>query len=287
MNAWGELADRPDVKDLVRRAIEEDVGTGDITTDPLVSAATEVEAVILARDTCVVSGLAVAMAVFKQVDSGIDCACPVRDGERLAPEGTLMTLHGPARGILTAERTALNFLQRLTGIATLTATFVDKVKSHGVAILDTRKTTPTLRILEKYAVTCGGGENHRSGLFDRVLIKDNHRRLWAEGGGDSLAEAVRQARSASPEAIIEVEVETEQELLAVLQADPDWVLLDNMSLEDLRRCAETCAGRCRVEASGGIGLENVEAIAETGVQAISLGCLTHSAPATDLSLEIL
>ena len=286
MNAARELADRPEVKDLVRRALEEDIGAGDVTTDPLIPTTASVEAVILARNPCVASGLTVAETVFRQVDDGIDCAFSMQDGDRVDPGGTLMTLRGPARGILTAERTALNFLQRLTGIATLTAAFVDRVKAHGVAILDTRKTTPTLRVLEKYAVTCGGGENHRSGLYDRVLIKDNHRRLWAEAGGQSLADAVRKARSASPGTMVEVEVETEQDLVIVLEADPDWVLLDNMSADELKKCVETCAGRCRVEASGGIGLGNVEAVAKTGVNAISLGCLTHSAPAADLSLEI-
>ncbi|NQT91245.1 MAG: carboxylating nicotinate-nucleotide diphosphorylase [Lentisphaerae bacterium] len=281
------MAARPEVIELVRRALAEDIGPGDVTTDSLVPPASTIQAVILARDPCVVSGLDLAATVFKAVDAGIDCAPCVRDGDRVSADAVLVTLRGPARGILTAERTALNFLQRLTGIATLTARFVDKVKAHGVTILDTRKTTPTLRILEKYAVTCGGGENHREGLYDRVLIKDNHRKLWADAGEGNLAEAVRKARSASQGILVEVEVETEQELTAVLEAVPDWVLLDNMSPDRLQRCVQLCAGRCQTEASGGIGLDNIEEIARTGVDAVSLGCLTHSAPAADLSLEVL
>ena len=195
-----------------------------------------------------------------------------------------MRITGKARAILAGERTALNFLQRLTGIATLTARFVEQVKPHATRILDTRKTTPTWRTLEKYAVRCGGGTNHRMGLYDQVLIKDNHRRLW---GARDLAEAVHMARRRCPGVPVEVEVETEAELERALAARPDWILLDNMTLRRLRRCVRLCRGRCPLEASGGITLANVKAVAAAGVQAISLGCLTHSAPAADLSLEIL
>jgi len=195
-----------------------------------------------------------------------------------------MCITGKARAILAGERTALNFMQRLTGIATLTARFVARVKPYGTRILDTRKTTPNWRILEKYAVRCGGGCNHRMGLYDQVLIKDNHRRLW---GGRDLAEAVHMARRRCPGVSVEMEVESEAELERALASRPDWILLDNMTPKRLRRCVRLGRGCCPMEASGGITLGNVRAVAATGVQAISLGCLTHSAPAADLSLEIL
>ena len=197
-----------------------------------------------------------------------------------------MTIRGSARSILTAERTALNFLQRMSGIATLTSVFVDKARRHGVMILDTRKTTPTLRILEKYAVLCGGGRNHRFGLFDRFLIKDNHRRLWGHGQAARLGDAVHQARKRFPGLPVEVEVESEAELRSALDGKPEWILLDNMAPARLRCCVKICAGRSRLEASGGINLRNISRVAATGVDAVSLGCLTHSAPAADLSLEI-
>jgi nicotinate-nucleotide pyrophosphorylase (carboxylating) len=196
-----------------------------------------------------------------------------------------MTVEGPVRGILTAERTALNFLQRMSGIATLTRRFVERA-GPSVAILDTRKTTPTLRVLEKYAVLCGGGQNHRFGLYDRCLIKDNHRRLWRKGGAARLDQAVREARRRFPDREVEVEVENEAELRSALKAGPEWVLLDNMTPAQMKRCVRICDGRVLIEASGGITLKNVAQVAATGVDAISLGCLTHSAPAADLSLEI-
>jgi nicotinate-nucleotide pyrophosphorylase (carboxylating) len=197
-----------------------------------------------------------------------------------------MHLSGNARSMLAAERTALNFLQRMSGIASLTRRFADAAGRHGVRILDTRKTTPTLRILEKHAVLCGGGDNHRFGLYDRVLVKDNHRKLWKRGPRPGLQHAVAAARENAPGVLIEVEIEDREDLEAVLGAAPDWILLDNMPLAEMRACVELCRGRCRVEASGGIDLDSIEAVAGTGVDAVSLGCLTHSAPAADLSLEI-
>jgi nicotinate-nucleotide pyrophosphorylase (carboxylating) len=228
----------------------------------------------------------VAAAVFRQVDPGIVCHADVRDGQRVVRDQGLLRIEGPIRGILTGERTALNFMQRMTGIATRTRQFVDRVAPYGVKILDTRKTTPTLRVLEKYAVTCGGGTNHRMGLYDMVLIKDNHRRLWQAAGLSNLEGAVAAARTRFPGVPVEVEVESEEELRAALEGHPEWIMLDNMPPDRMRRCVEICAKRSRLEASGGVTLETVEAIAATGVDAISIGGLTHSAPAADLSLEL-
>jgi len=281
------IAEDEQVLDIVRRALAEDVGTGDVTTNSLVSDTIETRAAVISRGDYVVSGTTVAAAVFREMDADTVCNIVVADHVRTKSGATVMELEGKARSILVAERTALNFLQRMTGIATLTDKFVSKARPHGVAILDTRKTTPTLRKLEKYAVLCGGGENHRMGLHDRVLVKDNHRRLWCEAGSGGLDAAVEKARAEFPGVPVEVEVESEAELEAVLKASPDWVLLDNMSADQLRRCVEICGGRSRVEASGGIDLDNVEEVARTGVDSISLGCLTHSAPAADLSLEVL
>ena len=280
------IAENVVVQDLIRRALEEDVGTGDVTTLSVVPERLEGKAVILSRGDYVVAGLDVAAAVFGQVDPRIRCRAEVHDGQRVAPDQNLLSVEGPIRGILTGERTALNFVQRMTGIATRTRQFVDKVSHCGVRILDTRKTTPTLRVLEKYAVTCGGGTNHRMGLYDMVLIKDNHRRLWQAAGISNLEGAVAAARARFPGVPVEVEVESEDELRDALRGSPEWVMLDNMPPDRMRHCVELCARRCKLEASGGVTLDTVEAIAATGVDAISIGGLTHSAPAADLSLEL-
>ncbi|MBI2438196.1 MAG: carboxylating nicotinate-nucleotide diphosphorylase [Lentisphaerae bacterium] len=269
---------------LIQRALREDIGSGDITSRALVAPARCVTAVIVARQAGILCGGTIAARIFRALDSAIRVQVLCSDGRRFRKNQGLLRITGKARAILAGERTALNFLQRLTGIATLTAQFVELVKPYGPRILDTRKTTPGWRALEKYAVRCGGGTNHRMGLYDQVLIKDTHRRLLGRRG---LAEAVRTARRRCPGAPIEVEVETLSQFKQVLAARPDWILLDNMSPAQLRRCVRLCRGRARLEASGGITLANVKAVAATGVQAISLGCLTHSAPAADLSLEIL
>lgn len=276
------------VKDIVRRALAEDLKDGqDVTSQALLDDSMRVTAVVLACEDVVVSGTGVAGLVFESVDGAMQWETVVRDGCPARENESVMRIRGLARSVMAAERTALNFMQRMSGIATLTRHFVDKVAGYGVTILDTRKTTPTLRALEKYAVRCGGGQNHRMGLYDRILIKDNHRRLWRKGDLSRLELAIAAARDKSPDLEIEVEVETEQELECALRARPDWVLLDNMDPERLARCAAICNGRSNLEASGRINMENVEAVAETGVDAISLGCLTHSAPAADLSLELL
>ena len=276
-----------EVARLIEISLSEDLASaGDVTTNALVPPEREVEAMIIARRPCTVSGVSVAAAVFSALDSEIICSALVEDGSNASADQTIMTIRGRARPILAGERIALNFMQRMIGIATRTAFFSAIAGKYGVKVLDTRKTTPGMRILEKYAVLCGGGDNHRRGLYDMVLIKDNHRSLWKTEKSHSLADAVRQARRNSPGIPVEIEVENESELLDALAGKPDWILLDNMSPSQLRRCVELCGGKAGLEASGGITQETFESVAETGVDAISLGCLTHSVTAADLSLEM-
>ncbi|MCX7817601.1 MAG: carboxylating nicotinate-nucleotide diphosphorylase [Kiritimatiellae bacterium] len=286
---WTALdrATRREAATLLRAAIREDVGRGDVTSRALVPAGAVARAVIVARRPCVLAGLPLAAEVFRRLDRRIRCESDHRDGETLRAGAAALHVEGPARALLAGERIALNFLQRLSGIATLTREFVRRVGSTGVTILDTRKTTPGWRRLEKYAVRCGGGENHRMGLYDRVLIKDNHRKLWAGTSARPLADAIRAARRRCGGRLIEIEVDTERELLDALEGRPDWILLDNMSLARLRRCVRLVRGRARLEASGGVSLHNVRAIAATGVDAISVGALTHSAPAADFGMDFL
>ncbi len=280
------IEETPPVQDIIRRALAEDIGTGDATTLALVPENREGQARLVTRQACCTAGLSIAARVFKAVDSRCHTVSHCRDGQTAQAGEALMTVSGPARALLTAERTALNMAQRLTGIATLTQAFVQAVRPHSTAILDTRKTTPTLRLLEKYAVFCGGGTNHRLGLYDMILIKDNHRFLWSGASGGSLAAALQKARSSYPSLPLEIEVESLAELRDALEGRPDWVLLDNMAPALMRNCVELCRGRCRTEASGGITLARVAEVAATGVDAISIGALTHSAPAADLSLEM-
>ncbi len=280
-----DISKRRDVRDLVRRALQEDVGDGDVTSLAMLGPRDPARAVIVSRGSYVVAGGAVARLVFQTLDPKLSVRVLVKDGTRVAAGDPILHVKGKARSILAAERVALNFLQRMTGIATLTRQFVQKAKPHGVQVLDTRKTTPLMRVLEKYAVVCGGGSNHRMGLYDRVLIKDNHRAFWKRSRRGSLAEAVVAARRRSPGLAIEVEVESESDLKAVLKASPNWVLLDNMPVARIRRCVQICAGKSRIEVSGGVTLKTIERIARTGVDAVSVGALTHSAPAADLSLE--
>ncbi len=266
---------------LIELALAEDIGPGDITTQATLSGGTRGEAVIVAREGGVLAGLPVATAVFQTVDSGIAVEELAQDGEPLAPGEVVAHLRGPLAGILTAERVALNFLTRLSGIATLTSRFVDAVAPYPAVILDTRKTTPGWRKLEKYAVRCGGGMNHRLGLYDQVLIKDNH--VAACG---SISKAVERVRAAALGVPIEVEVRTLAELEEALALGVDRILLDNMDLPTLREAVRLAGGRVPLEASGGITLENVAQVAACGVDFISVGALTHSAPALDLSLEL-
>jgi nicotinate-nucleotide pyrophosphorylase (carboxylating) len=269
----------------VNSALEEDRGTGDVTTLALVDPAVKATGEILARQACRVSGASVAAAVMKRVEPGLTVEILVPDGQDVASGGTILTIRGKAASILTAERTALNFMQRMCGIATLTAQFVDAVSEFKTLILDTRKTTPNMRVFEKYAVLCGGGANHRFGLYDRVLMKDNHRKLWKGGDPDRLDLAVEAARKVYPDLAVEIEVESIEECKSALRAKPEWIMLDNMDCDTMRTCVALCKGISLTEASGGITLEKARAVAATGVDAISLGCLTHSAGSIDLSLE--
>ena len=269
----------------VKLALEEDVGTGDVTSLALVDPKARATGQIYSRVPCVVAGATVARAVLKAVDPRLKVTILKGDGEAVKPEEPILIFEGKAQSILTAERTALNFMQRMCATATLTRKFVDATKRWKTQILDTRKTTPGLRIFEKYAVLCGGGTNHRMGLYDRVLMKDNHRRLWKGGNPDELDQAVIAARKAFPKIAVEVEVESIRECESALKAKPEWIMLDNMSCEDMKKCVKLCKGISLTEASGGITLDRAKEVAATGVTAISLGCLTHSAGSVDLTLE--
>ena len=280
------LLSNSSVLELIKTALKEDIGAGDFTTNALFPEPLYTKAAIIANQALVVSGCEVAQAVCHEVNRQIKLTFSASDRDRAKAGQTIITLDGSAQAILTAERTALNFLQRMSGIATLTAKFVEKAKRYNITILDTRKTTPTFRLLEKYAVICGGGTNHRMGLYDRILIKDNHRKLWLRKGQPDLSSAVIAARKAYPDISVEIEVESESELDDVLKVSPDWILLDNMPIVQVKRCVKMCAGKCRLELSGGITFDNIEAVAATGVDAISLGCLTNAAPSVDISLEL-
>lgn len=270
------------IDQAVALALAEDLGlAGDITTDATVAADASASAVIVARKAGVVSGLALAEAAFRALDTGIIFTAHAGDGAAVGPGMTIASISGNARAILTGERVALNFMGRMSGIATLTRAYVEKVSGTGATIVDTRKTTPGLRAFEKYAVRCGGGGNHRTGLFDAILIKDNH--IIAAGGA---AEAVKAARAHAGHMVkVEVEVDTLDQLREVLPLGPDAVLLDNMSPAELRQAVEITGGRALLEASGGVNLDTVRAIAESGVNVISVGALTHSAPVLDLGLD--
>ena len=284
----GDVMRSAAAKAAVRLALDEDLGKPwcDATSVALVDPKAVATGEIYAKGTgCVVAGATVAAAVLKQVDPRIQVKILRRDGSSGRPKEPILTFRGKARSILAAERTALNFMQRMCATATLTKKFVDATRRYGTLILDTRKTTPGLRVFEKYAVTCGGGTNHRFGMFDRVLMKDNHRRLWKGGDPDELDQAVVAARKRFPKLQVEVEVESLRECASALKARPEWIMLDNMSCADMRKCVRMCRGRVKTEASGGITLERAKEVAATGVTAISLGCLTHSAGSIDLSLE--
>lgn len=269
------------VRDVVARALAEDIGPGDVTTAAVVPDGQTCSARVVARSAGVVAGIEVACEVFRQVDSRIEFTPSLNDGARVERGQEMATVAGPTAGILTAERTALNFLQRMSGIATLTAEYVHAVEGTGALILDTRKTAPGLRVLDKYAVAVGGGRNHRFGLYDGVLIKDNH--IRAAG---SVKEAIRRARKAPHTLRIEVEVTSLSGLQEALDAGADVILLDNMDIGTLRQAVKRVAGRAVTEASGGVSLEHIAEIASTGVDLISVGRLTHSAPALDISLEL-
>jgi nicotinate-nucleotide pyrophosphorylase (carboxylating) len=273
------------ILDAVRRALAEDIGTGDVTTLATVPASAVARARMVAREPMLVCGLAFAQAAFTELSAEVKCQSPVQDGAALSAGATLLELTGPAQAILTAERVALNFAQRLSGVATLTARFVEAIRGTGAEILDTRKTTPGWRIFEKYAVACGGGRNHRIGLFDLVLIKDNHLAALHDAQPNAVAAAVRRAREHYPQLQVEVEADTLAQVQQALDARADIILLDNMTPTQLRDAVALVKGRAKTEASGGVNLNTVRGIAECGVDFISVGAITHSARAVDIALD--
>jgi len=270
----------PELNACIQRALDEDIGNGDATSKAIIPPEAHWQARIVAKQDGVVAGLDVAQAVFSQVDPAIRFVALAGEGQRVEAGEALAAVSGPARALLAAERTALNFLGRMSGIAMLTRQFVDAVAGTGAIILDTRKTAPGLRLIDKLAVRRGGGQNHRLGLYDMILIKDNH----IDFAG-SLPEAVRRAREGATGLEIEVEARTLEEVQAALELGVERILLDNMSLEQMRAAVQRVNGRARLEASGNVALERVRQIAETGVDYISIGALTHSAQVFDVSMQ--
>ena len=269
------------LNDLIEKSLKEDVGTGDITTLSTIPADKTITGRFIAKETGILCGTEVVRAVFAFVDPTIELNFVNRDGDKIEKGNVIATVSGLARSILTGERLALNLLQHMSGVATRTSEAVEKVKGTKARIADTRKTTPGLRVLEKYAVKCGGGSNHRFNLADGVLIKDNH--IEAAGG---ITAAVEMARRNIPHTLkIEVEIETIEQLNEALAAGADIIMLDNMSNEDMKKAVEIVAGRAITEASGNMGEKDLRAVAETGVDIISIGALTHSVKALDISLK--
>ena len=270
---------------VVRAALSEDRAGDDVTTQAVVEPDLVARGQLVAREAGVVCGLVVARQVFTTLDEQVTFEAHVADGDSVDGEAMLATVTGPAQAILSGERTALNLVQHLSGIATLTSRYVEAVAGTGCVILDTRKTTPGLRDLDKYAVRCGGGTNHRRDLAVMAMIKDNHREAIARQG-KTLAQAVATIRQHAPATPIEIEVDSLAELQGALDAKPEWILLDNMTPAEMREAVAMVGGRAKLEASGGITIERVAEIAATGVDAISVGALTHSAPALDVALDI-
>lgn len=269
-----------DIEETVRRALAEDVGPGDLTA-ALIPGATQSEAQLVTREPATLCGTAWFDEVFRQVDVRVSVTWNARDGDVIHAGQILCTLRGPARALLTGERAALNFLQLLSGTATLARKYVDAVRGTRAVILDTRKTIPGLRRAQKYAVTCGGGRNHRMGLYDAVLIKENH--IAAAG---SIAAALRAAKASAPKGVtVEIEVENLEQLREALESGAMHILLDNFSVEELKAAVREAGGRARLEASGGVSLSNIRVVAETGVDFISIGDITKNVVAVDLSLR--
>lgn len=271
------------IETIVRQALMEDLGHGrDVTSELLIPAKANAKALLRARAPGVVAGLIVGLSAFTLTDPDFEITLHANDGQAVEAGQDIAEIEGPARPLLTAERTALNFIQQMSGVATLTAKYVEQVKGTDAKITCTRKTIPNLRTLQKYAVRCGGGHNHRSGLDDMILIKDNH--IVVAGG---VKQALAQVKKASHSLKIEIEVDTIKQLEEVLKAGgADVVMLDNFKLADLKKAVDLAKGKIVTEASGGVTLETVRAIAETGVDYISVGALTHSAPALDMGLDI-
>jgi nicotinate-nucleotide pyrophosphorylase (carboxylating) len=274
-----------EIKSAVDRALAEDVGSGDVTTLATIPETATATALLRARQPLVLAGLGLAEEAFRTLDSAVQFERPARDGDHLPAGTTALIIRGNARALLTAERVALNFVQRLSGIATLTARYVKEISGTGARVLDTRKTTPGLRALEKFAVRCGGGQNHRFGLHDMVLIKDNHLAALRGAQPNPVAAAIQRARAQYPKLKVEAEADTLEQALQAAEAGADFILLDNMPPALLREAVSRIAGRSKTEASGGVRLETIRTIAETGVDFISVGALTHSATAVDLGLD--
>ena len=272
-------------EDLIGLALVEDIGSGDVTAKWFTGGERQASAAIVAREACCLAGIGVCAEVFSRVDGTLRVTSLKSDGAWLEAGDVVLRIAGPAASILTAERTSLNFLQRLSGVATMARRYVEAVRGTGAVILDTRKTTPGFRLLEKAAVAAGGATNHRIGLFDMVMVKDNH--LAAGTTPDEIQAAIHRAKAASPALKIEIEADTVAQAKSFFQmAGVDVVLLDNMPLESLREAVALRPPHVRLEASGGITLANVRAVAETGVDYISVGAITHSAPSVDFSLEL-
>ncbi|MDB6109501.1 MAG: Nicotinate-nucleotide pyrophosphorylase [Pedosphaera sp.] len=274
-----------EIRRAVQLALTEDVGSGDVTTLATVPETASARALIKARESLVPAGLDFAETAFRELSPLIEIHRVAADGHPVKAGQELLRIVGPARAILTAERVALNFVQRLSGVATLTAQFTEAINGTRARILDTRKTTPGWRRFEKYAVTCGGGHNHRIGLYDMVLIKDNHLAALRNESPDAITVAVRRARERYPQLKVEVEADTLEQVEQAATAGADFILLDNMNLIQLRLAVQQVHGRAQTEASGGINLATVRSIAETGVDFISVGALTHSARAVDIALD--
>jgi nicotinate-nucleotide pyrophosphorylase (carboxylating) len=276
-----ELSLAPEILSSVERALAEDIGPGDVTTEGIVPLGASLSGRIISKESGIVAGLAVAQAAFQMLEPQIEFVAFANDGDAVETAQTLAEIRGSARAILTGERTALNFLGRMSGIATRTRQFVDQVRGTSAKILDTRKTAPNLRACDKLAVRLGGGENHRFGLYDMILIKDNH----IDFAG-SITAAVGRARESNSSLTIEVEARNLDDVAEALDADVAWIMLDNMSTDQMRQAVVLNKGRAQLEASGNVSLNNVRQIAETGVDYISVGALTHSVRALDVSLTV-
>jgi nicotinate-nucleotide pyrophosphorylase (carboxylating) len=274
-----------EIRRAVRAALAEDIGSGDATTLATVPKRLDVRAVMRAREPLVVAGLDFAEAAFRELSLKIKIQGLIHDGQCVKAGSALLKISGPARAILSAERVALNFVQRLSGVATLTAQFVEAVRGTKAQILDTRKTTPGWRRFEKYAVVCGGGRNHRLGLFDMILLKDNHLAALRNEKPNAIAAAVARAREKFPKLKVEVETDTLEQVRQAIDARVEIILLDNMTLAQLRQAVKIVKGRAKTEASGGVNLKTVRKIAKTGVDFISVGAVTHSARAVDIGLD--
>lgn len=274
-----------EIRRAVRAALDEDLGSGDVTTLAIVPKNASAVGLMIAREPLIAAGLAFAEMTFREFSSSVQIEDRAKEGTRIEAGAPIMRIVGPARAILSGERVALNFVQRISGIATMTAQFVQAVQGTSAKILDTRKTTPGWRRIEKYAVACGGGTNHRMGLFDMVLIKDNHLVALQGHSPNPIAAAIRRARRKYPRLKIEVEADTLQQARQAVEAGADFILLDNFSVEPLRAAVRWIKGRAQTEASGGVTVSSVRAIAETGVDFISVGALTHSARAVDIALD--